>query len=63
MVGDSSTPMDTLSPAGKSTVVGGKWNRLDDENSSTREIIHTGAASSESGSVSDLDKHQNRHVV
>lgn len=57
--GESSTPMDTLSPTGKAAAVG-KWNRLDDENSSTRHIIHNGAASSENGSLSDLEKNSHR---
>ncbi|KAL7787060.1 GPCR, PTH11-type [Trichoderma ceciliae] len=52
----ASSQMDTLSPSGKTTVVGGKWKRLEDENSSSRNIIQERTVYVETESLSDIDK-------
>ncbi|RFU77407.1 integral membrane [Trichoderma arundinaceum] len=49
----ASTQMDTLSPSGKTTIVGGKWERLEDENSSSRNIIQERTIYVETESLSD----------
>ncbi|KAL7814936.1 hypothetical protein V8C44DRAFT_324875 [Trichoderma aethiopicum] len=55
-----STKLDTLTPSGKATAVGGKWERLEDENSSSRDIVQETTIYVETDSLSDLDKHSVR---
>ncbi|KAL6786508.1 GPCR, PTH11-type [Trichoderma sp. SZMC 28012] len=52
-----STQLDNLTATGKTTVVGGKWKRLEDENSSSRNIIQEHTIYIETESLSDNDKH------
>lgn len=52
-----STQLDNLTATGKTTVVGGKWKRLEDENSSSRNIIQEHTIYIETESLSDHDKH------
>ncbi len=55
--GEPSTQMDTLSPTGRTSVVAGKWKRLEDENSSSRHIMQETTVYIETESLSDDDKH------
>ena len=57
---DRSVAMDALSPRVKTSVVGGKWARLSDENSSARHIIQERTLSVETESLSSNDKHSDR---
>jgi hypothetical protein len=53
----SQTPMDNLSPTGKTTVSSGKWKRLGDDNSSTSHIIlHERTVTVETESMNDEEK-------
>ncbi|PMD27041.1 GPCR, PTH11-type [Hyaloscypha hepaticicola] len=53
----SQTPMDNLSPTGKTTVSIGKWKRLGDDNSSTSHIIlHETNVTVETESMNDEEK-------
>ncbi|KAH0527510.1 hypothetical protein TsFJ059_002508 [Trichoderma semiorbis] len=56
-----STQLDNLTASGKTTVVGGKWKRLEDENSSSRNIIQEHTIYIETESLSDNDKHSFTH--
>ncbi|KAK1243109.1 hypothetical protein MKX07_003737 [Trichoderma sp. CBMAI-0711] len=51
-----STKLDTLTPSGKAMTVGGKWERLEDENPGSRNIIQKTTIYVETDSLSDLDK-------
>ncbi|KAI0023874.1 GPCR, PTH11-type [Xylariomycetidae sp. FL0641] len=62
--GKEGTQMDTLSSTGKTTVVSGKWKRLEDETSSAKHIIQETTVSVETSSMTD-DEHKryNKHMV
>ncbi|KAI5918710.1 GPCR, PTH11-type [Camillea tinctor] len=51
------TPMDNLSRTGKTTVTAGRWERLDDENSSTKHIIQETSVSVETEYIHDKEHH------
>ncbi|PTB61885.1 GPCR, PTH11-type [Trichoderma citrinoviride] len=52
-----STQLDTLTTSGKATAVGGQWERLEDDNSSSRKIMQKTTIYVETDSMSDLDRH------
>ncbi|KAL7928929.1 GPCR, PTH11-type [Trichoderma chlorosporum] len=56
----AATQLDSLTPGGKTTVVGGKWKRLEDENSSSKNIMQEREVCVETESLSDHDKNSFR---